>query len=146
MQDDVGMIQSRGSPWAWFPLAAVLAISVYWAIFEALSVQLEPSLFIPLLSGWLASRFGPRVAPFLLALGLLSLLSLGGYLLSGLSLRFGIPLWIYVLAIFTALAFSQPSWGLTVSGIFSARWQWLKWLALVAIWLAVFKDRAFFCH
>ncbi|MEL0585541.1 MAG: hypothetical protein AAES65_11785 [Candidatus Thiodiazotropha sp. (ex. Lucinoma kazani)] len=42
---------------------------------------------------------------------------------------------------FTALAFVRPRWHLSLAQLFEARWRWLKWVLLIALWMAVFKDR-----
>lgn len=143
MQDGFDRVRPRGSPWAWLPLALLLATNAYWSITPLLAVQLDLSLLIPVLSGWLASRFGPRIAPFLLTLGLVSLLGLATPAFSGFWARWGIPSWIYALAILAAIAFSRPKWNRPAAKIFRAPWRWLRWLAVIAVWLAVFEDRAF---
>jgi hypothetical protein len=141
MQDDVSMNPSRGSPWGWFPVAMLLALVLYWAIGDALRIRVELYLFLPLLSGWLASRFGSRLTSFLLALAPICILSFVASLFPAFSIRLGIPLWVYVLAAFTAVSFARPRWGRLPAGVFEARWRWLRWLTLVAVWLAVFKHR-----
>lgn len=133
-------MSARASPWAWSGLTLLLAVSIYWRIFAALSLQLELFLFLPLLSGWLASRFGPRVAPLLMAIGLLSVFTAGTAIFQGLSMRLGIPVWIYASSVLTAIAFSRPRWSPAAAGLVGVRWRWLRWLLPIALWIAVFED------
>lgn len=131
------MTHSRASHLAWLWLGILLSISVFWAQSFYFTVSIYAFLFVPLLTGWLASRYGPRVVRLLLALGLLSIFEIYLQLLDRISIRFTIPLYIWFLAIGTAVAFSRPRFAWAAACIYKGRWCWLKWLLPVSLWLAM---------
>ncbi len=132
------MNQKQTSPWAWFPMALLLSLSAYIAVTEIYSLLLELFLFLPILTGWLASRYGPRTIVLLLAIGVLSAVWFTadvGYLLQ---LSFGAPPAIYVMSVLSAVAMSKPAFPAIGMPQFNRRWQWLKWLLPILLWLTVF--------
>ena len=143
MQGDVTMNQARGSPWAWFGLAVLMAFTVSWTMSYELRIVARLYLFLPLLAGWLAIRFGLVVLWLMLAVAPVSVFTLSWRLFDTLSISIHIPLWVYILAVLTAVAFARPRDTLGSAHIFTARWRWLRWLLPVALWLAVFKYRDF---
>src|SRR5688572_24308962 len=60
-----------GSPWAWFPVLALLSVSFSVRldsfVAEGGTIYLDPSYLLPILAGWLALRFGRRAIPVIVA-------------------------------------------------------------------------------
>ena len=135
------MSQSHGSSKAWYPAGILLSVYAYAGFTYNFAVQLEPSLFLPLLTGWLGHRFGPRIVGLLLLLGLLAAFSIGSDVTDTLSIGLGISVWIYFLAICAAVVFSRPKFPTNFDGILHERWRWFKWLLPAALWLAVYMNR-----
>src|SRR5688572_8920386 len=61
----------RSWPWAWFSLGILLAASVTYTPSAESSLDFKLSLFLPLLTAWVAVKHGARVFPPLLLLGVL---------------------------------------------------------------------------
>ncbi|HEX9852457.1 MAG TPA: hypothetical protein VGA68_05560 [Woeseiaceae bacterium] len=135
------MSRSQHSPRAWFPAAILLSLYFYWSITEVFALHFEPGLFLPLLTGWLAHRFGHRVVGFLLFVGLLSAFTIDSSVFDTLSVGFGFSEWIYFVSVCSAVLFCRPTFSVNFGSILNKRWQWLRWLLPVAMWPAVFMDR-----
>lgn len=135
------MQQSGKSPWAWFPLVVLLSFSVHWAMAHRLGVELRPGMLLPILTGWLALRHGPRrMIGFMLALGVLGTLGSGLHISDRISIDFGVSSWHYILALGTAFSLGRETLSRTLREILHARWRWLRWLVLIALWFVAFLD------
>ncbi len=136
------LTQTHGSPWAWLPLSLLLSISIVWLLTDTFTFRFAPDIFVVILAGWLASRFGPKIIGFMMALSLLSVFGLEAELSDRIvRMRFGISDAAFFLALCAAMAFSRPALSTATSAVSSEKWRWLKWLLPIALWIAIFADR-----
>jgi hypothetical protein len=135
------MSRLQGIPKAWFPAALLLSLYIFWSVTWSFSLRFEPALFLPLLSGWLAHRFGPRIVGLILFLGLLSAFTVDVQLFDALSFGFGYSAWIYLVSLCAAVMFCRPALQSNFDRILDKRWRWIVVVPL-ALWPAVFMPRS----
>ena len=127
-------------PWTWWALALLLALFVSSNFTEFFVFSFEPFWYLPLLSGWLAHRYGSRITGLMLFLGVLAAFRISLRPLDFTYLSFGNDSTAYFLAVCSAIAFARPRVACSMRELFRPWWLWAAWLVILVLVLAIIRD------
>jgi hypothetical protein len=111
-QEHAGLNRQIHPPSSWLFLVLFLSFGFYISFNLQFILIIDFTLFLPLLVGWLANRYGLSLAPLVLVIGFVCTLNVGIHFMvyetiETIDMIGTATGWIYVLSLGCAIAFSR---------------------------------------